>query len=148
MKKMISYLFSVLLVGIYMLSTMGYGVHQCVLEGSNDIIVMFNTTPCEYAHSKSGILKKCLCETVHGEEGTSHNNDCCSTETHSVSSDQVNSNNDIDQTPFFDFSYPVHNCTETDVVSDFLAFAGAVYPTGFKMPLTGGLHIQNSQFRV
>ena len=148
MKKIMSYLFSILFVGLYILSTMGYGVHQCALEESNDIIVMFNTTPCEYAHSKSGILKNCLCEGVHGDEGTSHDNDCCSTETHTVSSDQVNSNNDIDQTPFFDFSYSVHNSIVIENASDFLAFAGAVYPTGFKMPLTSGLHIQNSQFRV
>ena len=79
MKKFISYLFSLLFGVIYILSTMGYGVHKCRLEGTNDVIVMFNTTPCEYAHSKGGILKKCFCDVVHGEEGMSHDGNCCST---------------------------------------------------------------------
>lgn len=150
MKKIISYLFSVLLVGIYILSTMGYGIHQCRLEGSSDVLVMFNMTPCEYAHSKSAV-QKCFCRVVQAESdgtGMGHNDECCTTETYTSSTDQVNSNNDIDQTPFFDFSYLVHNSTVVKDSSDFLAFAGVVYSTGFQKPLSGGLHIQNSQFRV
>ncbi|MBR5857161.1 MAG: hypothetical protein IKY70_07795 [Bacteroidales bacterium] len=152
MKKAISYLFSILFVGIYILSTMGYGVHKCAVEGTNDVIIMFGTTPCEYAHANRGLLKGCFCATVHdesnGSEDMQHDGGCCSTETHSVSTDQINSSNDVDQTPFFDFAYAVYDCNLQGVLSDCSSFNGVVYSTGFKMPLTSGIHIKNSQLRV
>ena len=36
---------------LYVVSTMGYGVHKCNAEGSASLILLFGETPCEYVHS-------------------------------------------------------------------------------------------------
>ncbi len=151
MKKILSYLSLILLVGIYMLSTMGYGIHQCSLEGSNDIILLFGETPCEYVHSKDGGAGNCICGLEHqyqSEEcaGGEHSNNCCSTETYVLSQDQVNSNNDTGHAPLLDYVYISYNLPVTEDCGQEL-YSGVVYSTGF-VKGDRALHIVNSQFRI
>ena len=151
MKKVVSYLFIVLLVGVYILSTMGYGIHQCLAEGSNDVILLFGETPCDYVHSKGGNSASCVCKVSHlisGEncQGSEHDNNCCTTETYVLSQDQVSSNNDYDQTPIFDCIYIPYNDILA-VSSETGFFSGIIFSTGF---IKGdcAIHVVNSQFRI
>lgn len=151
MKKVLSYLFSVLLVGVYMLSTMGYGIHQCAFEGSNDVILLFGETPCEYVHAKKEDARECRCCPVHiSADGTccgvAHDG-CCTTETFVLSQDQVNSNNDFDQTPFLDCAYLVHNSTIFSNGCESQIYSGVIFPTGFVVK-DCAIHVINSQFRI
>lgn len=150
MKRVMTYLCTILLMGVYMLSSMGYGIHQCAFEGSNDVILLFGETPCEYVHSKDGNL--CVCGLSHtsqdgGCNGSAHDNGCCSTETYVLSQDQVSSTNDFDYTPFFDYAYIAHNgfgCVDS---CESEIYSGVIFPTGFAVK-DCAIHVINSQFRI
>lgn len=114
MRKVLSYLFTLVVVAIYIVSTMGYGVHECKLDGTKDIVVLFGETPCEYIHShidKSGhiythahdaagsktVEAQCGCgcaltADALAEGNTAsfeHNDNCCHTTVYSITHDQT-----------------------------------------------------------
>lgn len=114
MRKLFSCLFAPLVVAIYIVSTMGYGIHECKHDGTRDVIVLFGETPCEYIHShvdgkghlythahhaKSCTACACCGETPDtGEPGTAvyhHDGNCCHTTVYSITHDQT-LENDVD----------------------------------------------------
>lgn len=120
MRKLFSYLFALLVAAIYIVSTMGYGIHECKHDGTRDVIVLFGETPCEYIHSHvdgKGRLythahhttgctacagdASCACcgEMLDtGENGAAvyhHDGNCCHTTVYSITHDQT-LENDVD----------------------------------------------------
>lgn len=120
MRKLLSCLFALLVVAIYIVSTMGYGIHECKRDGTRDVIVLFGETPCEYIHSHvdgQGHLyshthhaKSCIacvgdsscacCGEIPdtGENGAAvyhHDGNCCHTTVYSITHDQT-LENDVD----------------------------------------------------
>lgn len=157
MKNCISYLFSVMIVGLYILSTMGYGVHECSLDGTKNMMVLFGESPCEYAHSraneqKCGKCKCCACcgSSQSSEESHDHDGKCCTTEVYVLTQDQVNSQNTSVDGPavsdLYAFVETAGNCIDMVKLP---AFSGVVYSTGFtKSTFITDLHISISQFRI
>lgn len=65
---------------LYVVSTMGFGVHRCTSDGSASVMLLFGNAPCAYAHS-------------HGDEGYHiHTCDADTTESHHVHGDGHNAN--------------------------------------------------------
>lgn len=94
-----SYITSIIVVGLYLLSTMGYGIHECSISGKKNMIVLFGESPCKCDHSQETIEKCscCMCLTgyanyakEYADKGV-HNGNCCKTKTFALSHDQVNS---------------------------------------------------------
>lgn len=50
-KKTLISCFSVVLLIMYMVASMGMGLHECSHDGTKKLIVFFGESPCEYAHS-------------------------------------------------------------------------------------------------
>lgn len=90
---------SIVMVVIYMISSMGLGLHECRLDGTKKIIVFFGESPCEYSHShidENGNIyshshsdsdshfldSSCKC-TKH------HDNNCCKTISYVLSDEQL-----------------------------------------------------------
>ncbi len=157
MKNCISYLFSVIIVGLYILSTMGYGVHECSHDGTKNMMVLFGESPCEHSHSKARAQKcsKCKCCACCGsaksaEESAEHGGKCCTTEVYVLTQDQVNSQNASVDGPvvsdLYAFAEIGGNCANMEKLA---AFSGVVYSTGFtKNTFITDLHISISQFRI
>lgn len=38
-------------MALYIVSTMGYGVHKCTSDGTASLILLFGESPCEYVHT-------------------------------------------------------------------------------------------------
>lgn len=119
MKRGVANIISIFSAVVYLLSTMGYGVHICDRDGSRNIILMFGETPCEYVHSHidaSGHLfthshsivsrgnslahsADDFCQDGCPEPGCScsdashHGDNCCKTIVFVLSHDQLNSDN-------------------------------------------------------
>ncbi len=99
MKKWILNICSLLIVGIYLISSMGYGIHECTTSGSKDVILLFGETPCEYVHSNSS-SKECNCLACNDLQRAEcdccsgcgqHGDNCCTTVTYVLSQEQINS---------------------------------------------------------
>lgn len=120
MKKFLSCLFLLAVVAMYIVSTMGYGIHECKHDGSKDVIVLFGETPCEYVHShldseghvythahnpeqhKKYIKQvSCGCGQCAVADAYVHTGECCRTTVFSVSSDQTIEDNANIAVPFF-----------------------------------------------
>lgn len=120
MRKLLSCIVALLVVAIYIVSTMGYGIHECKHDGTKDVIVLFGETPCEYIHSHvdgKGHLyththhaksctacaadASCACygempDTGENEAaGYHHDGNCCHTTVYSITHDQT-LENDVD----------------------------------------------------
>ena len=157
MKNCISYLFSAIIVGLYILSTMGYGVHECSHNGTKNMMLLFGESPCEHSHSKAKAQKcgKCKCCACCGssqsaEESTVHSGKCCTTEVYVLTQDQVNSQStSVDgpaESDLYAFAEIGVNCANIEKLA---AFSGVVYCTGFtKNTFITDLHISISQFRI
>lgn len=108
MKKFLSCLFLLAVVAMYIVSTMGYGIHECKHDGSKDVIVLFGETPCEYVHShvdghgyvythahnpaqhKAETKQiQCTCGQCGVADAYVHTGECCHTTVFSVSPDQT-----------------------------------------------------------
>ena len=157
MKNCISYLFSVIIVGLYILSTMGYGVHECSHNGTKNMMLLFGESPCEHSHSKARAQKcsKCKCCACCGsaksaEGSAEHGGKCCTTEVYVLTQDQVNSQNASVDGPavsdLYAFAEIGGNCANMEKLA---AFSGVVYSTGFtKNTLITDLIVSISQFRI
>ena len=95
----------IMVATLYVVSTMGYGVHKCNAEGTASLILLFGETPCEYVHSHTDSngntythahlpdSHSCSHGCTHHnddqqhEEGHSHE-DCCSTSVYVLTQDQ------------------------------------------------------------
>ena len=81
---------------LYIVSTMGYGVHRCSTDGTASLILLFGETPCEFAHSHMDADGNCYTHShapgeQHHAEGCDahhHSDDCCSTNVYVLTEDQ------------------------------------------------------------
>ena len=90
---------------LYVVSTMGYGVHKCNAEGTASLILLFGETPCEYVHSHTDSNGNTYTHAHHpGNHSCSHgcthhpddqhhtdehnHEDCCSTSVYVLTHDQ------------------------------------------------------------
>ena len=104
---------------LYVVSTMGFGVHRCTSDGSASIMLLFGNAPCAYAHShgEEGYhLHTCDAASVHehhdhepceehdhhGQEHH-HTEDCCSTDVYVVTHDQTLTDDNNFAAPLFPF---------------------------------------------
>lgn len=86
---------------LYVVSTMGFGVHRCTSDGSASVMLLFGNAPCAYAHShgEEGYhLHSCdahsaedhrCAESECGGEEHHHTDDCCTTDIYVVTHDQT-----------------------------------------------------------
>ncbi len=133
---------------LYVVSTMGFGVHRCTMDGTASVILLFGNTPCAYAHSHGDEgyhLHSCQehsCQEHHGEahngeehhQEKHHGDDCCSTDVYVVSHDQtLADDNNITPVPFsFDMAI-VHYNSHIEVSSgvagckEFIGSAGGAF---------------------
>lgn len=110
MKSLAKNIFFVAVMVLYIVSTMGYGVHRCTTDGTASLILLFGESPCEYVHShvdRHGNIYTHLhapgehdqaCGHVHhgdGHDGCSagHHHEgehdgCCSTDVYVLTQDQ------------------------------------------------------------
>lgn len=81
---------------LYIMSTMGVGVHKCATEGTASLIILYGDSPCSRAHSHDeGECMHhhdghscCSHKECHSEESQEHSNDCCSTSVYVITPDQ------------------------------------------------------------
>lgn len=107
MKSLPKHIFCVVLILTYVLSYMGFGIHECMCEGTKDLILMMGDTSCEAIHSHTHPHLHTGCSESHthphivghhhgDEEGCccgdhstlDHNENCCNTNIYIVSADQ------------------------------------------------------------
>ena len=50
-KKIVTFSLSLSLLVMYMIASMGMGLHECSHDGTSKLIVFFGESPCSYAHS-------------------------------------------------------------------------------------------------
>ena len=100
---------------MYIVSTMGYGVHRCTTDGTASLILLFGETPCEFVHShidsegntfthshlpgEHTCPDSCSGEHCHPAESDGHScgehsSDCCSTNVYVLTEDQNVTNQD------------------------------------------------------
>ena len=81
---------------LYIVSTMGYGVHRCSIDGTASLILLFGEAPCEFVHSHMDADGSCYThshapgEQHHSDDCDSHHHsdDCCSTNVYVLTEDQ------------------------------------------------------------
>lgn len=173
MKKYISYLLLLVIAGIYVVSTMGYGIHECTHDGTKDVVVLFGETPCEYVHSHidenghiythshaagaHGVdcdcascadIASCSCGGDHSDGSYLHNGNCCTTTVFALSHDQVNSQNTLAEVlpAVFDISIISHDSGLSEMQSD--CPATAFYPDSFRLKCHCSRYVMISQFRI
>lgn len=94
-------------IALYIVSTMGYGVHRCTADGTASLILLFGESPCEYVHSHMDEHGNTYthshapgehhnCTHHHGENG---HEGCCTTDVYMVSEDQTTSDDNFDMVP-------------------------------------------------
>ncbi len=87
MKSIMRNLAFVAVAVMYIVSTMGYGVHRCTADGTASVILLFGETPCEYVHSH---MNECCGNHGCSQEcdAARHSSDCCSTNVYVLTEDQ------------------------------------------------------------
>ena len=86
---------------LYVVSTMGFGIHRCTSDGSASVMLLFGNSPCAYAHTHGdegyhfhscdadhADGHHCTDSECRGEE-SHHSEDCCSTDVYVVTHDQT-----------------------------------------------------------
>ena len=80
MKKRIQHLSVLILAFSYLIASTGFGVHECLKNGSVDILIIKSDLECSEIHSHSCcVLPEC--------ETESHDENCCKTELYLLDSD-------------------------------------------------------------
>lgn len=80
------YTASILLMGIYLLSYIGFSVHKCTCEGSTQVSVLIGFPSCDNLHTHIHIT-----EGEHRHCEHNHHEGCCDTEILVLTTDQTNS---------------------------------------------------------
>lgn len=150
MKRKKSNIFScltaVVIMLLYLVSTMGYGVHECTAEGTKDIIVLFGESPCEFVHTHNHTkgygnssahhhAHNALCEKGCCNHHTMlHGAECCKTTVYSATQDQQVKSTVMDfRVPSFDLCNYLSDAQEQFVIYAFLEKSLRVKD---KIPLT------------
>ncbi len=144
--NILSCLTAVVIMLLYLVSTMGYGVHECKAEGTKDIIVLFGESPCEFVHthnhtsgydnsSAHNHAHNALCEKGCCNHHTMlHGAGCCKTTVYSATQDQQVKSTVMDfQAPSFDIANFLSDARELFVIHAFLEISFRVQD---KIPLT------------
>ena len=106
MKQIMRDMLFIMVATLYVVSTMGYGVHKCDAEGTASLILLFGETPCEYVHSHTDSNGNTYTHAHHPDDHscshgcTHHHHDapqnegenghegCCSTSVYVLTHDQ------------------------------------------------------------
>ncbi len=122
-------------MALYLVSTVGYGVHECTAEGTKDIVLLIvGESPCEYVHTHAHADGCCssahnhahsaVCESGHCNHHTHamiHNSGCCKTTVYSATHDQQVKTTVMDfQAPSFDLMNYLSDAREQFVIYTFL----------------------------
>lgn len=142
-------------MAMYVVSTMGYGLHECKHDGTRDVVVLFGETPCEYIHSHiddDGHIfthaHSAACDCGADHSSYEHDGNCCHTTVYSVTADQTVEDSSTS------FQPSVKICFVPLVPQDIPAgefFPESVKPfgRGGKMPPGGdAVYIRNGILRV
>lgn len=137
MKKSVLNILSILFVGIYMFSTMGYAVHECSRQGTVNTVILFNDTPCKCAENKAAENESCCScccakKKAQAEESGECKDKCCTTEVYTITHDQVNSQTLYADAPAIsDIVLDLSNQWFSDDSIVKGAFLGKFFSTGF-----------------
>lgn len=88
MKNVLKYSVSILLAFMYLLASVGIGIHECSASGTKNIVFFYSDNSCEAIHCH------CACGS-HDCHNIKHSKKCCETEFHHLSNDY-----DISQSNF------------------------------------------------
>ena len=91
MKQIMRDMLFIMVAALYVVSTMGYGVHKCDAEGTASLILLFGETPCEYVHHPDSHTCSHGCTHHHDDEqhtGEHSHEGCCSTSVYVLTHDQ------------------------------------------------------------
>lgn len=88
MRRVLQYSVSILLAFMYLLASVGIGIHECSASGTKNIVFFYSDNSCEAIHCH------CACGS-HDCHSTKHSRKCCETEFHHLNSDY-----DISQSNF------------------------------------------------
>ncbi len=160
---MIANICTVLIVGVYLISSMGYGIHECTCKGAKDVVLPFGKTSCECVHpnhiAADNHRNSTECECCKGCSSSMDAcsvmaDECCSTVVYALSHEQVNpESTDV----------PVEvNSKVSDTMPLWIAatwsadnpvnhslYSGVSYPSGFKNIDICSLQIvSKSQIRI
>ncbi len=105
MRKILSYLLIAVVGLLYLASTMGYGIHKCNKDGTQNVVLVYGEVSCEALHSHldgeghvyshSHEHSNCGCSS----SDNNHNDKCCNTVVYTVTSDQTFEDNSINILP-------------------------------------------------
>ncbi len=94
LKNIITHIILCFMTALYLVSTMGLGIHECIHEGTKESSILFASKLCRHDND-AGADNSCgMCSCCNGSEGTSghnHSDNCCTTEIYVVSYDQLSS---------------------------------------------------------
>ena len=111
MKRFIRDILFIAVALLYMVSTMGFGVHSCTADGTESLSVLYVESPC--AHEHEGHNPDSGCPHHHGEDCShTHQEDCCSTDVYVVTHDQ-NTTEDV-QISVPEIELPYYACNAVD----------------------------------
>lgn len=95
MQKITRTLFSLLVLVAYMVTTIGFGVHECRAKGTKHILLINSDIACEEIHQNCS----CNSEVCSVDK---HSSSCCSTETYHLDLDYVNNLDDSNNSSSFE----------------------------------------------
>ena len=87
MKRIIRDILFIAVALLYIVSTMGFGVHCCSVDGTESLSVLYVENPCSHNHEGHNPSSECCHQHGKGCEH-SHQEGCCSTEVYVVTQDQ------------------------------------------------------------
>lgn len=143
MKSFVRNILFIAVALLYIVSTMGYGVHKCASDGTASLILLFGETPCEWVHSHIDDEGNCYTHAHnpaehhgcchHGEE-QEHDDDCCSTSVYVLTHDQTTQEDVQILVPsFFLIDSLFYGVGQHDLFA--VTLPGAAWGTVFKEPL-------------
>lgn len=88
MKRVLQYISSIFLVSVYLLASVGVGIHECSAAGTRNVVIMLRDKPCELIH------QHCSCGSHHCHS-KAHSKKCCETHIHHLDHDYNVSHTDI-----------------------------------------------------
>lgn len=121
-KKAYTYAFSILIIAVYLLSSVGFSIHKCSCEGTSSISILIGNADCEHLHAHINL-------SHDGHEHHScqheHHDGCCSTEVLVLTIDQDNPDSGISVLPsqVSDFSYYISDNSISIILEQVETFA-------------------------
>ena len=100
MAGFLRYILSILLISVYSLTSTGFGIHKCSLDGSAEVLIVGSDRSCEEIHDH------CQCNS-EGCSSQKHDGECCKTELHHLDLDYdiVKSGTEISPLPSESIDY-------------------------------------------